>query len=52
MLYVYAGRVSAYDNIVVEGEAIVKHSNAVRADDEYIRLLYDLSEDNIEQVST
>lgn len=52
LLYVYAGRVSAYDNIVVEGEAIVKHSNAVRADDEYIRLLYDLSEDNIEQVST
>ncbi len=52
LLYVYAGKVAEYDNIVVDGESIVKHSNSIRANEEYISLLYDLSEDNIEQVST
>ena len=52
LLYVFAGRVGAYDSITDGGESIVKHSNEARASDEEIKLLYDTSEDNVEQVST
>lgn len=52
LLYVFAGRVGAYDSITEEGEPIVKHSNEARASDEEIKLLYDTSENNVEQVST
>lgn len=57
LLYVFAGRVEAYDNILKTdgndvGSPIVEHSNSNRANEEYISKLYDLSDENVEQLST
>ena len=52
-IYVFAGLVDAYSRVVDEdGLSILKHTNEARSSDEELNLLYDTSEDNVEQVST